>query len=175
MSDQEIVVVSDKKSAERVNVMAIEIPVAVIGRLIDAEGSHCTIVQLNVNAMPAPRQPARSRPVRDALQRWSPFSPFAGIVAGYGVARAALGRNGKLGIVSICLTAGLASIVWRHATIPIGIAGGLVVSGILFVRTGAYHEYLAAIAEAHGVPPLGVVLRYNIGIMLCRIRALWRR
>lgn len=93
----------------------------------------------------------------------------------YRLAREALGRNGKLGIIYICIAAGLASIVWRHYTVAIGIAGGLLVSGILFVRTGAYREYLAALEDTHGLPPLDAVVRYNVDYVMRRIRMPWRR
>lgn len=84
-------------------------------------------------------------------------------------------RNGKLGIVYVCIAAGLASVVWRQASLFVGIAGGLLVSGILFVRTGAYREYLAAIEEAQGFPPLDVVVRYNFDYVVRRLRVLWHR
>ena len=75
---------------------------------------------------------------------------------------AAMPCEWRAGVVNVCTVAGLAAVVWRHDALLIGIVGGLLVSGILFVRTGAYREYLAAIEEMHGVPPLGAILRYNV-------------
>jgi hypothetical protein len=106
---------------------------------------------------------------------WSPLQPFAGMLANYRLAREALGAKGMMSLVSVCLAAGLASVLWRHSALTIGVASGLLVSGILFVRTGAYREYLAAIAETHGLPPLGAVLRYNVEYVVQRIGAPWRR
>ena len=77
--------------------------------------------------------------------RWSPFRPFVGLLVNYRVAREVLGARGQMSVLSMCIAAGLASVLWRHDTLLIGIVGGLLVTVVLFVRTGAYREYLAAI------------------------------
>lgn len=175
MSHHEFIDLIAAKNAVQVKVATIEIPIEAVASVADADGLRRAVTQWTVGELVAVAPPERPRPVRATLRRWSPFRPFVGLLANYGLAREALGRTGKVSILYICIAAGLASVVWRHASIPIGIAGGLVVSGILFVRTGAYREYLAALEEAHGVPPLDVVLRHNVDHLLRRIRTLWRR
>lgn len=175
MSTGDVIDPTGQHSPVRVIMTTIEIPATAAQRLPNAD-EVCRAIAPFVGRDALVFTPApRPRPVRDALRRWSPFKPLAGMFASYRLAREALGRNGKLGIVYICIAAGLASVVWRHYTIPIGIAGGLLVSGILFVRTGAYREYLAAVEDTHGLPPLDVVLRYNVDYVMRRIRVPWRR
>ena len=175
MRNHELMEGTESKNRTRVTVTIIEVPFRPGRSLADAEDLCGAVVRWNVGEGVALTPAERTRPVRDALRCWSPFRPFTGIFANYRLAREALGRSGRLGIVYVCIAAGLASIVWRHATIPIGIGGGLLVAGILFVRTGAYREYLAAIEDARGLPPLDVVLRYNGDYLLRRVRALWQR
>jgi hypothetical protein len=103
------------------------------------------------------------------------LEPLAEIVANQRLAREALGQSGRQGVLAICVVAGLASVIWRHDSFPIGIGGGVIVAGLLLVRTGAYREYLTAIETIHGFPPLTAVLRYNSACLRRTLRALWRR
>lgn len=171
MSDDERI---DPTPALRLIVTSIEIPLGAAHGLGTPDDMRQAIAPV-IDGSVVPMKPVAGDPRHGALRSWSPFRPFTGLRANYRLAREALRRNGTLGIVYVCVAAGLASVVWRHASLFIGIAGGLLVSGILFVRTGAYREYLAAIEEAQGVPPLGLVLRYNVERLWTRIRTLWRR
>jgi hypothetical protein len=175
MSDSELIELTGNQDSVRVTVTTIEIPARVASNLTATDGVLGVIVRRVSGDAVRRELVGRPQPVRADLRRWSPFRPFTGMLTNYRLAREALGRSGKVGIIYICIGAGLASIIWRHASILIGIGGGLLVSGILFIRTGAYREYLDAIKDTHGVPPLDVVLRYNVEYLLHRIRALWRR
>jgi hypothetical protein len=175
VSNRDVVDSACQHGPVRVTVITIEIPATSAQRLTNNDEVRPAIAPF-VGPDAMVHMPAqRSRPVRDVLRRWSPFRPFTDMLASYRLACEALGRDGKLGIVYLCIAAGLTSIVWRHYAVLIGVVGGLLVSGILFVRTGAYREYLAAVEDTHGIPPLDVVLRYNVDYLLRRIRALWRR
>jgi hypothetical protein len=175
MSTGDVIDPTDQYNSVRVTVTTIEIPTTAAQHQIIADEVRRAIAPIVGRDAHAYAPTQRPRPVRDALRRWSPFRPFAGLLTSYRLAAEALGRNGKLGVIYICIVAGLASIIWRHFTVPIGIAGGLLVSGILLVRTGAYREYLAALEDTHGVPPLDVVVSYNVHYLMQRIRVLWRR
>jgi hypothetical protein len=158
----------------RVTVTTIEIPPEITRDLTSADElsrAVATLFPSDIVAAPAEGvKPAGRR----LLWRWSPLKPFATIRANYRTAREALGASGSMSLIYVCIAAGLASVVWRHAMVPISIVGGLLVAGILFVRTGAYREYLAAIEEVHGLPSLGIVIRYNIQCLLKEIKTRWR-
>ncbi|HLG72315.1 MAG TPA: hypothetical protein VK009_18000, partial [Chloroflexota bacterium] len=135
MSDYELIDGAGEHDSVRVTVTTIEMPAQVARGLTNADDVRRAVAPFVTGDAVAFSPSERPHPVRDTLRHWSPFRPFAGMLANYRLARAALGTSGKLGILYICVAAGLASVVWRHASIPIGIAGGLLVSVILFVRT----------------------------------------
>jgi hypothetical protein len=175
MNNHDVIDPPDKNAVIRVTTISVEITPEGEQRQTRSEAvSPGTSKWPDGSALtPIPTLPPRMN--HNSIGGWSPLRPFAGLVSTYRLVHRALGRDGKLGVLYICLAAGLASILWRQYTVPIGIGGGLLVSGMLFVRTGAYREYLAAIENTHGVPPLDVVLRYNVDCLAQRIRVLWRR
>jgi hypothetical protein len=175
MSTSDVVDPTGRDAPLRVTVTTIEIPAETARCLSDADELRRAVTPFVAGGALTLAPAARHRPVRAALRRWSPLRPFIAMHANYRLAREALGARGAMSVVYVCIAAGVASLLWRHYTIPIGIAGGLLVSGILFVRSGAYREYLAAIEETHGLPPLGAILRYNVTYLVERIAARWRR
>ncbi len=172
MGNGELTGSAGQEERVRVTVTTIEVSAGAADRLLHLdetrrtrtprEGRHAAL------ALP-------SEPPRRELGQWFPLSPFKPLRANYLMARQALGAGGRMGVVYICIVAGLASVVWRHYTLPIGITGGLAVAAIMFVRTGAYREYLATIADAHGLPPVGEVARYNLACLTTWITTRWRR
>ncbi|SRR5579883_1108395 len=136
---------------------------------------YVIVVHTVTSAAPALATTGDRRPKRDALRPWSPFRPFDAMRANWRMAHQALRRAGTMRVAYICLAASLAAMLWRQDAVLIGVAGGLVLSGMLLVRTGAYREYLAAIEDIHGAPSLGAVVRYNAEYAFKRIRSLWRR
>jgi hypothetical protein len=159
----------------RITVATVEISAETARCLTNPDELRRAIAPLGAGATILLQSSKAQRPAHASRSRWSPLVPFATMRTNYRVASQALGASGRASVAYVCVSAGLASVVWRHYTLPIGIGGGLVVAAILFVRTGAYREYLAAIESAHGVPALGAVVRYNLDCVAQRIRVRWRR
>ncbi len=175
MGNDELTGSAGQEERVRITVTTIEVSAGAADRLphldetrrtpTPREGRHAVLA--------LPLEPPRRE--RASVGQWSPLRPFKPLRANYLMARQALGAGGRMGVVHICIVAGLAAVVWRHYTLPIGITGGLAVAAIMFVPTGAYREYLATIADAHGMPPVGEVARYNLACLTTWITTRWRR
>lgn len=172
MSNSELIVPADQSTSLHITITTIDIPVQEAGRPASSEEISRALTQLGVANAPV-AIPAGH--VHSTSGHWSPMAPLRPFYTNYLLTRDALGSGGRMGVVYVCLTAGLASVVWRHYTLPIGIGGGLIVAAIMFVRTGAYREYLAAIKDAQGLPLASAVLRYNLACLSAWITTRWRR